>query len=89
VGPNPLPVDLANHMPAEASHLVKSVIRECRTAGLELQEVRISPAIAADLQALRPGEPYMHEGVPVVLDSELGTTMQFYRLGSTGADELR
>lgn len=82
-GPNPLPVDLANHMPAEASYLVKCAIHECRAMGAGLSSVRIAPELAADLQSIAE-EPFLHEGVPISLDPGLGKRVEFWRIGTQG-----
>jgi hypothetical protein len=78
-GPQPLPVDLRNHLPAQASYLTKRVIDLCAAQGVELARVRIDPSLAADMQGAEKTDPFMYKAVPVEQDTTLHRRLEFFR----------
>ena len=77
--PEPLGVDLSNHVPAELSYLAQAVIDECTAAGAPLAVVRIDPAMAGHLAATPTTESLEDEGVKIELDASLDRRIEFFR----------
>jgi hypothetical protein len=77
--PEPLPVDLKNHSPAEATVFVRAVVEACQRSATPLFEVRISPQLGASLLRQHAGEI---EGIRLTEDAGLHTSIEFFRFPS-------